>query len=521
MNGFPPTASNRCRSWLASLLLAAGCTSGDRLTAPPQPRSASLYVLNALHNVITNYSLGATGNSAPRSLIRGSGVNTLYAPGGTALDAAGRLYVANCCDEVLVFAAGASPNAMPIDAIGGLNTGLDHPTGIAFDHQGNLFVSNLVAGPRITAYAAGASGNAAPIATIAGANTRLSRPTGIAFDTSGRLYVANGYPAGQILIFAPGASGDVAPIDSIAGSNTDLHFPEWIALDAQSNLYVTNFNSGTALITVYGPGASGNTAPIRTITGSNTGLSDVNGTGGLTLDPEGKLYVANSGGNSITVFAAGATGNATPTATIQGSNTGLAEPDAIARDAGGKLYVVSSILARITVYAAGSGNVVPIATIEGEHRSAIFWDWGIARDAVGNLYVTNPDRDSVTVYAVGASGAASPLASFSTVGLTNQTGHPAGVAVDAAGNVYVSVGAGPGTNPKQHRTERPRGNRRGCRRHPLYPEQRWQQRIGLQRGRDRQRVSGCHDRWQPHGTQRAVRRGARRSGEPLRQQLWC
>src|SRR6266699_25612 len=441
MNGFPPNYSNCRRSWLASLLFAAGGTSGDRLTAPPQPRSASLNELNALHNVITNYSLGATGNSAPRSVIRGSGVNTLYSPGGTALDAAGRLYVANCCDEILVFAAGASPNAMPIDAIGGLNTGLDHPTGIAFDHQGNLFVSNLVAGPRITAYAAGASGNAAPIATIAGANTRLSRPTGIAFDTSGRLYVANGYPAGQILIFAPGGSGDVAPIDSIAGSNTDLHSPEWIAFDAQSNLYVNNFNSGTALITVYGPGASGNAPPIRTIAGSNTGLSDVNGTGGLTLAPDGKLYVANSGGNSITVFAAGATGNATPTATIQGSNTGLAEPEAIARDAAGKLYVISSILARISVYTAGaSGNVVPIATIEGEHRS-VFWDWGIARDAVGNLYVTNPDRDIVTVYAVGASGAVSPLTSFSTVGPLNRTGHPAGVALDAAGNVYVSVGA--------------------------------------------------------------------------------
>src|SRR5205814_3576066 len=35
------------------------------------------------------------------------------------------------------------------------------------------------------------------------------------------------------------------------------------------------------------------------------------------------LYVVNEVGNSITVYAAGASGNATPTATIAGGNTGL------------------------------------------------------------------------------------------------------------------------------------------------------------------------------------------------------
>ena len=38
------------------------------------------------------------------------------------------------------------------------------------------------------------------------------------------------------------------------------------------------------------------------------------------------LFVANFTSNSITVYAAGATGNATPTATIAGSNTGLNGP---------------------------------------------------------------------------------------------------------------------------------------------------------------------------------------------------
>ena len=48
----------------------------------------------------------------------------------------------------------------------------------------------------------------------------------------------------------------------------------------------------------------------------------------FALDGAGNIYVT-SAGNSITVFAAGASGNATPTATIVGGNTGLNVPELI------------------------------------------------------------------------------------------------------------------------------------------------------------------------------------------------
>jgi len=48
--------------------------------------------------------------------------------------------------------------------------------------------------------------------------------------------------------------------------------------------------------------------------------------GGLALDTSGKIYVANQGGASVTVHAKGATGNATPIATINGTtNTDLVD----------------------------------------------------------------------------------------------------------------------------------------------------------------------------------------------------
>jgi len=70
-------------------------------------------------------------------------------------------------------------------------------------------------------------------------------------------------------------------------------------------------------------GASGNATPTATIAGGNTGLDNPFG---IALDGAGNIYAANLPGNSITVYAAGASGNATPTATISGNNTGLNRP---------------------------------------------------------------------------------------------------------------------------------------------------------------------------------------------------
>ena len=57
--------------------------------------------------------------------------------------------------------------------------------------------------------------------------------------------------------------------------------------------------------------------------GASTGL---NGPTGIALDAAGNLYVANTLGNSITVYAPGASGDAAPVATISGGHTGLNGP---------------------------------------------------------------------------------------------------------------------------------------------------------------------------------------------------
>jgi hypothetical protein len=186
----------------------------------------------------------------------------------------------------------------------------------------------------------------------------------------GRLYVTNAGSA-SVLFFTNGATGNVPPLGTIAGANTGLSGPAGIGFDFRGRLYVAN--SGNHSITIYAASAAGNASPVDTIGGPNTGL---NVPLGVALDPGGKLYVANSGTgpptSSITVYASGAHGNATPIATIMGDSTGLVQPKGVALDPAGRIYVVNgATLGRpyqITVYAAGAnGNVAPVATLAGNN----------------------------------------------------------------------------------------------------------------------------------------------------------
>src|ERR1700742_2114797 len=116
-------------------------------------------------------------------------------------------------------------------------------------------------------------------------------------------------------------------------------------------IYVAN--SGGNSITEYPAKAGGNVSPTTTISGANTGLSSPDG---LAVDSSGTIYVANSGGNSITEYPAKAGGNVSPTTTISGANTGLSSPDGLAVDSSGTIYVANFGGARITEEAAGGGG---------------------------------------------------------------------------------------------------------------------------------------------------------------------
>src|SRR5438552_7737169 len=247
-------------------------------------------------------------------------------------------------------------------------------------------------------------------AVVAATSAGISATATVTVLAAGKpLYVANEVFGSSITVYAPGASGNATPTATIAGDNTGLSFPFGVALDGAGNIYVTNSASsvgGSNSITVYAAGASGNATPAATIAGGNTGLDFPTG---IALDGTGNIYVGNSGGNitvdgSITVYAAGASGSATPTATIASGNTVLSIQQGIALDGAGNIYVANIVSNSITIYAAGTnGNATPAASIAGGN-TGLSLPVGIALEGAGNLYVTNFSGTSVTAYGTGGRG---------------------------------------------------------------------------------------------------------------------
>ncbi len=199
-----------------------------------------------------------------------------------------------------------------------------------------------------------------------------------------------------------GSNGNVTPYSN-GPDATGLSLPFGVALDSNLNRYVAN--NGSNSVTVYPASASGNATPIATIAGANTGLINPSG---VAVDTNGNIYVANLGSlsgapDSITIYPPGSNGNVTPTLTITGAATGLDYPTAITVDSYGNLYVANAGSQNgdtdsITLYlggflSGGNGNIAPIYTLSGSN-TGLAVPWGIAIDSNLNIYVAN-DGSSV------------------------------------------------------------------------------------------------------------------------------
>jgi len=209
--------------------------------------------------------------------------------------------------------------------------------------------------------------------------------------------------------------------------------------DPDAAIFVAN----NVNVTAYPVGTDGDAAPIALTTGMANPSS-------IAEDASGRIYVANNGTNTVTVYAAGANGNVPPLAVIGGSNTGLNLPVGIALDASGKIYVLNGAtnLPGVNVYpplgsSTGILNEAPIASIAGSQTLLDYPD-SIALDSQGNIYVANEgpivsrklyDYGRITIYPAGSNGNIAPTATIS--GVKTGLAYPTGIAVDSGGNIYV------------------------------------------------------------------------------------
>ena len=333
------------------------------------------------------YAAGSKGNVAPIVTISGNRTG-LDSPDGIAVDPNGKIYVLNDAspgihayapgapdgpyeDTVTIYPAGAKGNIAPVATIIGTDTGLGDPQAIAIDSGGKIYVTNafghegktldstgaFLHWKSVTVYPADANGDIAPIATIRGAQTGLTDAKGLVVSPDGKICVVTSEEPGVIAIFLANSNGNVKPIATItdAGADTKLDDPTGVALDSTGQIYVANKIG----VNVYPSGTNRDVPPLFTIAGERTRLSRLSG---IAVDSQKNIYVVSqlSGTNdngTVSVFAAGSTGDARPSAII--SLTTNHWPTAVTADSDGDIYVASN--------RGGPGNKAASLSI---HRTA-------------------------------------------------------------------------------------------------------------------------------------------------------
>ncbi len=349
---------------------------------------------------------------------------------------------------------------------GGLakNAPLGGTRGVAADSGGNIFVTDVgnemamrvspagvltvVAGNGLTGF----SGDGGP-ATSASLNFLLDIP-GIAVDQAGNLYIADPNNLRVRKVSRNGTITTVAGGGRVLGdggpaTEASLDLPQGVAVDAAGNLYIADTDHyrvrkvGTdgVITTVAGkgtPGFSGDGGPAT--------AASLDRPAGVAVDAAGNLYIADTDNDSIRKV--GREGTISTVAL----RTSLSFPVGVAVDAAGNLYIADTFNARVLkVTPDGTSSTVAGNGLTGfsgdggpATNASLNFPSGIAVDAAGNLYVA--DYFNRRVRKVGPDGVITSLAGNGLFKYAGDNGPaasaalnvPSAVAVDSAGNLYIA-----------------------------------------------------------------------------------
>ena len=434
---------------------------------------------------------------AGRAVETDSGFPTGGSPSGVARDAAGNIYVADHSHNfilkmasgtgiVTVVAGNGTPGASG-DGASATAASLNGPSGLAVDaagniyfaDQGNLRVRRVDAVTKIITTVAGNgvygfSGDDGPATAASFKFHTADIFTGVAVDAVGNLYIAdtNNHrirrvdAVTKIITTVAGIgqctfSGDSGPATAAA-----ICYPAGVAVDAAGNLFLADYSCRIRKLT----GASG---IITTVAGNGIeSFAGDNGVataaslgklGSMALDGAGNLYLTDQGNQRVrkvafdTKFITTVAGNGSQG--FVGDNgaataASLSGPSGIAVDDAGNLYFADTFNSRLRKVDAATKV---ISTVLGEGAGGFSGDGGLAQaadlkgprglalDQSGNLLIAETGNGRVRRVAAGTgiitsvAGNGTPdYAGDNALATARGLQAPTGVAVDAAGNVYIA-----------------------------------------------------------------------------------
>jgi len=352
------------------------------------------------------------------------------------------------------------------------------PTGIALDQHGNAYVADTNNHTIRKITDAGVVSTFAGVACApgytdgVGSAARFRDPTGVAVDSHGNLYIGDSgnvairkiTPSGKVTTFA-NRSGKGIPGDGIA-CHALISNPSSVAVDSQDNVYVIERDRQS--ICKITPDGVISDVPGRLLDKYGCFWATTIYAGipaGVAVDPAGNIYMADTLQHMVhkitpegvvTTHAGnrGQAGNRDGTAAEARFNA----PTGVAVDPSGNIYIADNgnrTIRKITpeglvTTLAGDGSDTTATSADGIGRNARFINpWGLAVDGAGNVWVTDAStwysNVGHTIRRITPEGSVSTLAGSSSMsGYVNGRGtaarfcRPQGIVVDQHGNLYVA-----------------------------------------------------------------------------------
>jgi uncharacterized protein (TIGR03437 family) len=271
--------------------------------------AGNLFIADTSYSVIFEVSpTGSISVVAGNAATLGGPVGpSLSDPGGVALDTGGNLYIADSgnnrvrkvdANGTITTVAGGGACTIAIgDGGPATQASVCHPTGVAVDAVGNLYVADfsdyrvrkVAPGGTITTVA----GNGQPIGFGGGSNgdggpatSAEVVPDAVAVDTAGNLYIADSMN-GRIRKVS--ASGIISTFAGVSATG--------VAVDTLGNVYLAE--PGNALVQMVSPGGT-----ITTIAGDGgqgyfgdggpATSAELNQPNGVAVDSRGRIYIADT-----------------------------------------------------------------------------------------------------------------------------------------------------------------------------------------------------------------------------------
>jgi hypothetical protein len=399
---------------------------------------SDLYVSSVNTDEVLVFS-GADGTPLGAFVTAGSG--GLDVPHDMAFGADGHLYVVNfstTSPEVYRFdgTTGAFIDIV-VPPSGGLGTGISY---IAFDGQGNLYVSNPSA-HEVRRYDAG------PLVSLSPSSTDTVT---VDFSTANGTAVAGGdyrTLSGQ-LTFAPGETSKRILVSAVDDALTEG--TETFVVDLSNPSAGVTINDGQGVITIQDNSVERpvSISDATSTEGANTPhfrqAFVTEGSGGLKRPRsltfrDGYLYVPDETRHAVYRYDA-QTGAFIDEFVSAGASGGLDRPSAAAFGPDGNLYVVSFTNNAVYRYNGTSGAFIDIFVTSGSGGLANSND--LAFDSAGNLYLTTDLTAQVLRYDTNGDPFPGPLgaagtAVFVPTGSGGLVG-ARGVVFDGSGNLYVA-----------------------------------------------------------------------------------